>query len=333
MKTKIIVVVTIGALILSFWYAHIVKKQKKSLQQSGERLRATQQHIDNGNLKAANSLLIQTGIDLANIDKFYTMPFIDKQRQELSDQLKDVREHFQRNLATIQAVLDELTSTMSSGNFHEAEETIRSALSRSNRNATLLELARYFDRLKAQDFKGAEESIVKVKATLPDELNIVQIASTLAEFVQSERDANYERQSSIANAVKSQIDLTYGRASYGFKPVLKGRAMVWDFTKNAIDQAYELLPDDLRASSRDGNVTIFCIVKRENIEVGRYSISNQPAYKEKMTIGVVYWPDKESPGTAIVWGGNPPSSRPVRYSPEYGSSVKIKEWVAGLSRN
>ena len=108
--------------------------------------------------------------------------------------------------------------------------------------------------------------------------------------------------------------------------------MVWDFTKRAVDEAYELLPDDLRASSREGVVTMFSIVKRENIEVGRYSISNQPAYQERMTIGVVYWPQKTSPGAAIVFGDSPPSVRPVTNTPEYGSAVRIKEWIAALPR-
>ena len=79
-------------------------------------------------------------------------------------------------------------------------------------------------------------------------------------------------------------------------------------------------------------ITMFCILKRENIEVGRYSISGQPAYKEKMSIRVVYWPEKVSAGTAIVFGGDPPKSRPVKYSPEHGSAVKVKDWIRKLPR-
>jgi type II secretory pathway pseudopilin PulG len=332
MKAKLLVVAVIGAIILCVWYANTVNTQKATLQQSGERLRLAQQHVDSGNLKAANSLLIQVGIDLAALDKFYTLPSINRQRQNLSRDLGGVRERFQANLATIKDALSELTASGKSGSFQKAEATIRTAVTRSEKNATLLGLVRYLDRLKAQDFKGADDSIGSVTSNLPDELNVADIANNLAAFVQSERNANRESQSRIAAAVKARVDLSGARASSGWQPMLKGRAMVWDFTKETIDQAYELLPDDLRASSRDGVVTMFCIVKRENIERGRYSISNQPAYQEKMTVGVVYWPQKVSPGSAVVWGGEPPSSRPVRYSPEYGSAVKIKEWVAGLPR-
>jgi hypothetical protein len=106
--------------------------------------------------------------------------------------------------------------------------------------------------------------------------------------------------------------------------------LIWDGTKAEVEMAYQLLPDNLRASSRDGRVTIFSIMQREQIVVGYYSVSKQPGYKEKMLIGVVYWPEKTNVGTAIVWGGDPRQRRPVTYSPDYGSSVNIKEWIASL---
>jgi hypothetical protein len=340
MKAKVLVVAVIGAIILSVWY-----NQKTTLQQSRERLRVAQQHVDSGNLKAGNSLLVQIGIDLAGLDRFYTLPSINRQRQALSCDLEGARERFQANLATIKNALGELTASGTSGSFQTAEATIRTALTRSEKDATLLGLVRYLDRLKAQDCKGADESIGAVTSNLPDELNVAEIAKNLAAFVQLERNANRESQSRIAAAVKALVDLRGARDSSGWHPVLKGRAMVWDFTKDSVDQAYDLLPDHLRASSRDGIVTMFCIVERRNFEVGHYSISNRLASQESMSVGVVYWPEKVTPGTAKVWGGVPPYSRPVRTLPESGSevslnmavlsiesSIKIKEWIAGLPR-
>ena len=49
-------------------------------------------------------------------------------------------------------------------------------------------------------------------------------------------------------------------------------------------------------------------------------------------MAVAYWPDRTSPGTAVVLGDKPALSRPVTYQPEYGSAVKIKEWIEGLPR-
>lgn len=331
MRTKVIVCVITFVVIAGIWYANTVNNQKTGLQQSNERLTIVERHIGTGNLKGANSLLIQIEIDLRDIDKFYTLPSIHRTRQELSNRRNNLQNRFNNRLRGIERILGNVTDSIKSGALLKANDEIRTALSTiSDKDATLIAIARYVDRLRVQDFKGADATISQVRANFPEELGVVEIAKVLRELVESERKTNRETQSRIAAEVKSWVDLRRVRASYTFTPVLEGRAMVWDFTKNKVDPAYELLPDDLRASSRDGNVTMFCILKRENIEVGRYSISNQPAYKEKMTIGVVYWPKKVSPGTTVVWGGEPPRSRPVKYSPEYGSSVKIKEWIEGL---
>jgi hypothetical protein len=331
MKGKVLAIVIVLAVIVGLWYVGTVEMQKTTLQQSRERLTLIDEHIETGNLKAANSLLIQVEIDLRGIDKFYTPPSIKRDWRDLSNHRESLQKTFRERMVAIQEVFRSVTDFIKSGEFMKAQEKTRIALSEiSDKDVTLVAMARYVDRLKVQDFKGADETIPELTANLSEELNVGEIANTLSELVHSERKANRESQARIASEVKSLADLTGARESYGFTPVLKGRAMIWDFTKNDVDLAYELLPDDLRASSREGIVTMFCIVKRENIERGRYSISNQPAYQEKMTIGVVYWPQKVSPGTAIVWGGYPPSSRPVRYSPEYGSAVNIKEWIEKL---
>lgn len=332
MKSKVTIIVVVIGIILSIWYANIVNTQKSILLQSHERLRVAQQHVDSGNLKAANSLLIQIKIDLSGLDKFYNLPSINTQRENLSRDLTVVDEHFRMRMAIVKKVLNYLDGTGNSDRIQLALDTIGADHSNSENDVTLRGLITYLERLKVQDFKNADESIAPLIASLPDEMNVSEISKNLEAFVNSERIANQESQSRIAAAVQSRIIWSSARNSGGWRPALKGRAMVWDFTKKSIDQAYELLPDDLRASSMDGAVTMFCIMKRENIERGHYSISNQPAYQERMTIGVVYWPDKISPGSVVVWGGEPPSSRPVSYSPEYGSAVKIKEWIEGLPR-
>jgi hypothetical protein len=212
-----------------------------------------------------------------------------------------------------------------------AREKIRSLLSNSGADPTLNAMAIYVDRFQAQDFKQADEIIPTLGASLPEELTVEEFVKTLSRLVEMEKKANRASQSRIAAAVKSAIR-SAARESQGFNPQVRGRVMIWDDTKKDVDLAYEILPDELRASARDSTVTIFNILKREQVVKGYYSISRQPAYKEKMTIGVVYWPQKVSPGVAIVWGGEPAHTRVVRHTPEYGSAIKIKEWIAGLPR-
>jgi len=327
-------VIIAGILVLvitGLWYNSVVNDQKIMLQQSRERLALIDQDIESGKLKAANSLLIQSKIDLEGINGFFILPFIKEEKQDLLGQHHILQDRFDERLALIQDILSDIIDSLEGGQFNDAVKKANTAINETlkedvNLNAT----ARYVDRLKVQDFKGAEEIVPEITANLPEETNVGQIAGMLSNITYQERETNRKSQASMASKVRYLADPINASISNDFEPTLYGRAMVWDFTKNEVDPAYEMLPDDLRASSRDGIVTMFCIVDREDIEVGRYSVSNSPAYQEKMTISVVYWPEKVSPGTVIVWGEKPPSSRTVSYSPEYGSSVNIKKWIESL---
>ncbi len=208
------------------------------------------------------------------------------------------------------------------GEVEEAKKVLASTqASLGKPDPVLSAVSSYVSRLALQDFEGAENALQR----LP-----VNITVLLKPVVSSERKANRAKQALIAGQVRGLVE--GGTRTWNFTPLLKGRAMVWDYTKNDVEKAYELLTDDLRGSSRDGLITVFCVRKRWNVEIGRYSISNQPAYQEHMEVGVAYWPANEFAGIAEIAGGSPPAVRTVRYVPEYGSSVRIKEWVQKLPR-
>ena len=186
----------------------------------------------------------------------------------------------------------------------------------------------FIEKFQAQNFKEASALLEKMNRT-----SDVAIRREFESILDVEQQNNKDFQHQLGRQLRRKIRMS-GQAnpSEKWKPQLLGRAMVWDYTKSQVDPTYELLADDLRGSSRDGQLTMFCIVERTNIEVGRYSISGQPAYQEKLSIGVVYWPNEIFAGRVTVYGGRPPSTRTVRYVPEYGSAVKVAEWISGLKR-
>jgi hypothetical protein len=164
-----------------------------------------------------------------------------------------------------------------------------------------------------------------------------QISSTrvnlapLRQVVNQEVDGVKERHRSIALAVKTLVDAA--PLNHDLKPMCRGRAMVWDFTKENVEDAHALLPDELRASSRDGVVTMFCIRSRVDEEVGRYMISGQPALREKMEIAIVHWPQQVCVGVVTVFGGEPPMMKLVQAPPQKGASIKIRDWIQSLPRD
>ena len=89
----------------------------------------------------------------------------------------------------------------------------------------------------------------------------------------------------------------------------------------------------LTGSPNDKSIMVFCIMSRGQIVRGYYSISNQPGYQERMTVGVVHWPSRKGLGSVEIWGDPPRQTRPVTYSPEYASAVRIKDWIEKLPRD
>jgi len=155
----------------------------------------------------------------------------------------------------------------------------------------------------------------------------VLLQKEIAEIVRLGKEANITKQALAAETVENLIR-NMSTSIQGF-PQLRGKVMVWDYTKKTVEQAYEMLRDDLRASPHDTEFTIFGIRKRWDETIGYYSISNQPALREYMEIGVVYWPSMTCAGYSKIEGGSPPAMRPVTYVPGRGSSINIKNWIEG----
>lgn len=112
--------------------------------------------------------------------------------------------------------------------------------------------------------------------------------------------------------------------------VVRGDVYVWDKTKNTADKAVELIPEALRVSSQSGQMTVFIIQNRRYTQIGTYTISKQPAYRENMEVLVMYWPQMTCAGR-ISLQADPPSLRIVQPEPGYGSVV-LAEHIAKLRK-
>ena len=336
-KIAIIILLVVAVLSIALWL-HCLIGQNEKLNEAELTIPRAMQHIESGNLRHADATLRTAEmVSKALQQEWAAWPEIRNRERTLTSHLANLRVAYAKRLELLETTVANIAASLESGQFDEAGATVSKALSDETKDdQTLQALSRMIERLRAQDFKAAGEAAQQSVTFLNDQVPLSEASKTalpeLTAAVEREKAANRATHERIASEVRHLIKEGSYRQSSHFKPVLKGKAMIWDATKNEVEMAYELLPDNLRASSQEGVVTIFSIIRRDQILQGYYSISNQPAYKEKMTIGVVYWPQRRSAGTAIVWGGNPPYSRPVSYHPGYGSSVNIKNWVESLPK-
>jgi tetratricopeptide (TPR) repeat protein len=332
-----IVIATVVVIVAAGYWAYCLYDQNDRLEKAEGIASSVSQQINSGRLNNANASLKALEPAVATLkQEWAALPYIRKHELSLSGSIPVLRAAYDAKLKLTATVARKVINLAGQGKMDEAQAIIQKAAKTSAQNDENIEaLVNYIDRLKVQDFSGAERASVQMSSLLAGNLPEDQLdTNTLAyitKVVADEKAKNFAAQQQIAAEVKSIMGSPYSAiSSDDFKPVLKGKAMIWDATKSDIEMAYQLLPDNLRASSRDGLVTIFTILQREQILMGYYSVSHEPGYKEKMTIGVVYWPEKVNAGTAVVWGSDPAHQRIVTYSPGYGSSVNIKDWISSL---
>jgi tetratricopeptide (TPR) repeat protein len=336
MRAKtIIITLVLLAVAIGWWFIRL-DHQNEVLKQAEQSVTNIMQLIDRGQLNAASQMLSSVDNSISPVRRQWAaLPSIRTKEQTITSHLHNITKANADKAALTEQVALKLISLAQEGKLTEAETALQKGLETYGRSdENYASLSTFIARLKVQDFKTSEQTAKQIVAQLPNNIPLSSTGRTalpsFTNLVEREKRLNFAAHERIASEVKSLIDLSRSTESSEFKPALKGKAMIWDATKKNVEMAYELLPDNLRASSRDGVVTIFSIMRRENILMGYYSISHQPGYKEKMVIGVVYWPAKINAGTAVVWGGDPPGTRPVQYVPGYGSSVNIKDWISSL---
>jgi len=116
-------------------------------------------------------------------------------------------------------------------------------------------------------------------------------------------------------------------------PTIKGKALVWDMTSDSRSDAHDRLPSELKATSADSQITVFMVIGERNVQVGTYSVSGEPAYRQYMDVAVAYWPEKKAVGMGYVVSKEPRSSRPVEHRPEYGDPYEpIANWISTLPK-
>lgn len=123
---------------------------------------------------------------------------------------------------------------------------------------------------------------------------------------------------------------------------LHGKALIWDLTKNTRSEAYDSLPNSLKAVSSDKPITVFMITDIRNDKIGVYTITGEyetygtPAYQQYADIFVAYWPENKSAGMYTVTGEKPPEeieADDADRDGEFGDiEGPIADWVANLPR-
>jgi len=130
----------------------------------------------------------------------------------------------------------------------------------------------------------------------------------------------YARQKAIVDDVRSLVDTctsTGKQTPSGWRPMLHGKAIVWNMSSDAPSPVYDMLPSTLQADLSDSPVTVFMVIDARRDLLGWYvekkrsaggeeltpQITGKRAYHQsRTTIVVAYWPEKKAVGVVSVTG-------------------------------
>jgi hypothetical protein len=121
----------------------------------------------------------------------------------------------------------------------------------------------------------------------------------------------------------------------GDKPLeRKSKSLVWDLAADSLYRAHGLL-GDLGYKNGGGPVTVFFVSAQRKVQVGTYSISHQPAYREWVDVCVVEFSEPTGDGRVLgsheVVSLDPRRSRPVEQNPEVGDPAPpVADWIRSL---
>lgn len=357
-KAYVGILVTAVLAPIAVWFPMFVSKHA-NFSDAEEATTKAMTYIQRGALRRADEALVRAE-EVLRISKgrWPIWPGIRERERELGENLVTSRAAYSKRLALLDTTALKVAQLVSKGNLEEARAIISVALGEAGTGDQSIEaLSRMLDRLNARDFGAASLAAKQSTSFLSEQVPISEVTKAalpkLAAIVEQARLANDATLERIASAIRKLVDAGSPRESKSFRPMLKGKVIIWDESKNKVDRAYELLPDYLKATSHDRTVTVLSVIQREQVVVGRYSPSGGLAYQEKAVIGVSYWPDKASAGTVVIWGDSPPViKRVVTYKPGYnpsareiirntqpsfsinqrGSTEHIVDWVKSLPR-
>ncbi len=109
---------------------------------------------------------------------------------------------------------------------------------------------------------------------------------------------------------------------------IRGGVLVWDVERNSRSEEYDF-PRTLCAKPSDRHVTVFMITRRNDVQVGVYSLGGK-AYRQSLDVAVVYWPEKTPVGFATIQGAEPPRVTHSRGDFHGDTTEPFMKWIKSL---
>jgi hypothetical protein len=125
-------------------------------------------------------------------------------------------------------------------------------------------------------------------------------------------------------------------------PVVRGKALIWDVTRDDVSEAHGRLPADVRAQAAGGDVTVFLITRQERKPTVKYTLNRDgkgtpdvQGYSVDTTLCVIDMPGPRAHGRFLISGdgtGWVVLVRAGQTEVEGNWTASVANWVEGCVR-
>ncbi|MDE2135654.1 MAG: hypothetical protein KGM97_03700 [Alphaproteobacteria bacterium] len=176
--------------------------------------------------------------------------------------------------------------------------------------------------------------------TFEDHINTYLLANDFASAVREAKLASWgvdhdRAYDALTLAIARKAKMAFSNCgSIGDRPVQRaGQTLAWDLNSNVPHEAQYLLDN---RDYENKPTTVFLVGVKQQEQVGVYSISKEPAFREWVNVCVVQFDDLAARGTAVsshtVISLDPATQREVRNTPEYGAvGPPVANWIKSLA--
>lgn len=114
---------------------------------------------------------------------------------------------------------------------------------------------------------------------------------------------------------------------------IHGRCLVLDMSEKDVSSVQRLLPREMKAEYNESHITIFVVTTLRQEYVGRYAVSDQPAFRQYADVCIIAWPEKKPLGMHSIISREPRHTRIVESNPEFGDpNAPVAAWIKELPR-
>ncbi len=164
----------VGCVAAGLFSAGIIQKARTEkeaiLAQSATRVLESRRHVEQGDLRAAESLLFQVNEDLRSLERGFPLAYLKPRAIAIEREAEDIKVHLDKRTEAVDEVLKRVAGQLARRDFTQAKITLATLEpTLGTADPAVAEITRVVDRIAKRDYVGQQRSLDHALQTCPVE--------------------------------------------------------------------------------------------------------------------------------------------------------------------